>query len=75
MNESYLSKKVTTLKESLKTVRYQIANLKHLYSREQVRCWYLHRNKLIEQLAFHEAMLKAQQDATEHRKQLKRKAA
>lgn len=39
------------LEAALETVRYQIKNLKKYYSREQVRCWYVHRDKLIKDLA------------------------
>lgn len=39
-----------SLEASLETVRYQIANLQPHYSREQVRCWYKHRDSLVRQL-------------------------
>lgn len=39
-----------SLEAALTTVRYQIANLKQFYSREQVRCWHKHRDSLIRQL-------------------------
>jgi hypothetical protein len=32
------------------TVNYKIANLKHLFSRQQVRCWYIYRDRLVWEL-------------------------
>jgi hypothetical protein len=58
--KSKLSEKVATLKAALETVNHQIKNLKPFYSAQQVRCWYLHRNKLVKDLNLNEAMLKAQ---------------
>lgn len=32
------------------TINYKIKNLKHLFSREQVRCWYINRDRIIWEL-------------------------
>jgi hypothetical protein len=38
------------LEASLETVRYKIKNLKPFFSRQQVSCWYIYRDKLIWEL-------------------------
>jgi hypothetical protein len=39
------------LEAALETVRFQIKNLKKHFSKEQVRCWYVHRDSLLKSLA------------------------
>jgi hypothetical protein len=58
--KSKLSEKVAALKEAIATVNFQINHLKPYSSAPQIRCWYIHRNKLAEELKLNEAMLKAQ---------------
>ena len=45
------------------TVNFQIANLKPWYSRQQIRCWYIQRNKIVADLAKLPTEAQIQQDA------------
>lgn len=58
--------KRTALEAALATVRYQIANLKKHYSREQVRCWYVRRDSLIKQLKGLPTVEQVKADARRH---------
>lgn len=68
MSQSLIAKKVETLRASLKTIQYQIANLQKFYSKEQVYCWKVQRFKLRKQLEFHERMLKAANEQNQKQK-------
>ena len=39
-----------TLEAALETLHYKIKTLNLYYSREQVRCWYIQRNKIVAEL-------------------------
>lgn len=51
MSENKILERRRVLAAALKTLNYQIRELKHLHSREQVRCWYVYRRQLKEQLS------------------------
>lgn len=38
------------LEASRETLNYKIQNLRHLFSREQVRCWYIQRDRIVWEL-------------------------
>lgn len=61
MNNKLLESKLCATREALHTVNYQIRELKSFYSREQVRCWFVHRRKLKETIRMLEAEKKTQE--------------
>lgn len=50
MSENKIIARRRALEAALDTVNYKIQHLKPYYSREQIRCWYIERNKLHEKL-------------------------
>lgn len=51
-NKNLIIVRRQTLAAALETVRYKIKHLQNYYSREQVRCWFRERNKIVRELRY-----------------------
>jgi hypothetical protein len=68
---SKVEEKIAALEAALKTVNYQIDTLQPYFSRPQIRCWYIHRNKLSQQLKENKAMFELMKRERENRREQK----